>query len=240
MSAERGSFIPALRFHRLTPLFDSVVAVTARDATIKRRVIARAAIAEGERVLDIGCGTGTLAIAAARATAGVVVTGLDADPVILARARGKAADAGLEIEFDEGSAAALPYPDASFDLVLSTLFFHHLPDDAKRGAARELIRVLRPGARFVIGDLGRPHDRVMRAAVRATVQLLDGVATTALNVRGELPDVLSGAGALDVAVRDRIRTPTGSYEVITGSSSTTADSATSSSSGSSSVSGSKR
>jgi hypothetical protein len=55
----------------------------------------------------------------------------------------------------------------------------------------------------------------MRTAVRMTVQLLDGVATTALNVRGELPDVLARAGLQDVAVRDRVRTPTGSYEIIT-------------------------
>jgi ubiquinone/menaquinone biosynthesis C-methylase UbiE len=86
-------FIPALRFHRLTPLFDAVVAVTVRDRTVKRRVIERAAIADGERVLDVGCGTGTLAIAAARAAPGVHVTGLDADPAILARARKKAAAA---------------------------------------------------------------------------------------------------------------------------------------------------
>jgi ubiquinone/menaquinone biosynthesis C-methylase UbiE len=215
-ASREGGFIPALRFHRLTPLFDAVVAVTARDRTVKRRVIERAAIAEGERVLDVGCGTGTLAIAAARAAPGVRVTGLDADPAILTRARAKAAAAGIEIAFDEAMSTSLPYPDASFDLVLSTLFFHHLPDDGKRATAAELVRVLRPGGRFVIGDLGRPHDPLMRVAVRLTVQLLDGVATTALNVRGGLADVLAGAGLESVAVRERMRTATGSYEVVTG------------------------
>jgi ubiquinone/menaquinone biosynthesis C-methylase UbiE len=208
-------FIPALRFHRLTPLFDSVAALLARDRSIKRRVIAHAAIAEGERVLDVGCGTGTLAIAAAEAAARVRVTGLDADGAILRRAREKTADAGLEIRFDEAMSTALPYADASFDLVLSTLFFHHLPDEAKRSTAVELVRVLRPGGRLVVGDLGRPHDPLMRAAVRGTVQMLDGVATTALNVRGELPDVLGRAGLEPVTVRERIRTPTGTYEILT-------------------------
>jgi hypothetical protein len=56
----------------------------------------------------------------------------------------------------------------------------------------------------------------MRVAVRSTVQLLDGTATTALNVRGELPGVRSAAGLRSVAVRDRVRTPTGSYEILTG------------------------
>jgi ubiquinone/menaquinone biosynthesis C-methylase UbiE len=208
-------FIPALRFDRLTPLFDVVAAVAVRDRAIKRRVLECAAIASGEQVLDVGCGTGTLAVAAARAAPGVRVTGLDADGSILARARRKAAAAGLEIALDRGTSTALPYGDAGFDVVLATLFFHHLRDDAKRDTAAELVRVLRPGGRVVVADVGRPHDPLMRLAVRATVQLLDGVATTAANVRGELPEVLAGAGLRAVTVRHRIRTPTGSYEIIT-------------------------
>ena len=211
----QDGFLPALRFHRLTPLFDSVAAVFVRDRAIKRRVLARAEIEGGEHVLDVGCGTGTLAVAAARAAPGATVTGLDADGSILARARRKAAAAGVEIGFDEAMSTALPYGDASFDLVLSTLFFHHLPDDAKRQTAVELVRVLRPGGRIVVGDLGRPQDPLMRVAVLVTVQLLDGFTTTALNVRGDLPDVFTGAGLGAVSVRDRMRTPTGSYEIMT-------------------------
>lgn len=213
--ADDAGFIPALRFDRLTPLFDVVAAVAVRDHAIKQRVLTHAAITSDEQVLDVGCGTGTLAVAAARTAAGVRVTGLDADASILARARKKAAAAGLEIRFDEGRSTALPYADASFDLVLSTLFFHHLPDDAKRTTATELARVLRPGGRLVVGDLGRPQDPLMRLAVLLTVQLLDGFATTALNVRGGLPDVLAGTDLRALAIRDRVRTPTGSYEIIT-------------------------
>jgi ubiquinone/menaquinone biosynthesis C-methylase UbiE len=208
-------FIPALRFDRLTPLFDVVAAVAVRDRAIKRRVLACAALSGGEDVLDVGCGTGTLAVAAAHAAPGVTLTGLDADASILTRARKRAAGAGLEIRFDEGMSTALPYEDGSFDVVLSTLLFHHLSDDAKRRTAAEALRVLRPGGRLVVADPGRPQDPLMRVAVRTTVQLLDGVETTALNVRGELADVLAGAGLEAVAVRDRVRTPTGTYEVIT-------------------------
>jgi ubiquinone/menaquinone biosynthesis C-methylase UbiE len=174
-----------------------------------------AALSGGEQVLDVGCGTGTLAVASARAAPGARLTGLDADPSILTRARERTAAAGLEIGFDQGHSTALPYADASFDLVLSTLFFHHLPDDAKHQTAAELVRVLRPGGRVVVGDLGRPQDPLLRIAVLATVQLLDGFATAALNVRGELPGVLAGAGLQVVSVRDRVRTPTGTYEIIT-------------------------
>jgi ubiquinone/menaquinone biosynthesis C-methylase UbiE len=211
----RDGFIPALRFDRLTPLFDVVAAVAVRDRAIKRRVLACAALVGGEDVLDVGCGTGTLAVAAARGAPTVNMTGLDADRSILTRARKRAAGAGLEIRFDEGMSTALPYEDGSFDVVLSTLLFHHLRDDAKRETAAEALRVLRPGGRLVVADPGRPQDPFMRIAVRTTVQLLDGVETTALNVRGELPDVLTGAGLQAVAVCDRVRTPTGTYEIIT-------------------------
>ena len=214
MATEQTAFIPALRFHRLTPLFDFVAAIAVRDRAIKRRVLARAAIASGDAVLDVGCGTGTLAVAAARAARGVKVTGLDPDASILARARRRAAEAGLEIRFDQGTATALPYANDSFDVVLSTLVFHHLPDEAKRQSADELARVLRPGGRLVVADPGRPQDPLMRVAVLLTVQLLDGFATTALNVRGGLPDVFAGAGFREVSPRERIRTPTGSYEVM--------------------------
>jgi ubiquinone/menaquinone biosynthesis C-methylase UbiE len=210
-----GKFIPALRYHALTPLFDFVAAALARDGSLKSGVIERASIDAGERVLDVGCGTGTLAIAAARAAPGVLVRGLDADPAILARARDKAATSKTEIEFDEALSTELPYDDASFDVVLSTLFFHHLPDVDKRRTARGLLRVLRPGGRLVVADVGRPHDALMRVAVRATVQLLDGTATTSLNVRGELPRILADAGFDGVTVRDRLRTATGSYEIVT-------------------------
>lgn len=207
-------FIPALRFERLTPMFDAVAAVTVRDGALKRLVLQQAGISAGDRVLDVGCGTGTLAAAAARRAPGAAITGLDADPAILNQARRRAAREGLELGFDEAMSTALPYPDGSFDLVLSTLFFHHLGDEDKSRTATEIIRVLRPGGRLVVGDLGRAHDPSMRLAARVTVQVLDGTATTALNVRGGLPGLLTAAGFEEVTVRDRMRAPIGTLEVI--------------------------
>jgi SAM-dependent methyltransferase len=100
-------------------------------------------------------------------------------------------------------------------VVLATLMLHHLPDAGKRQAAAEFARVLRPGGRLVVADPGRPQDPLMRVAVLMTVQLLDGFANTALNVRGELPDLLAGAGFRETEARERMRTPTGTYEILT-------------------------
>ena len=191
-----------------------MAAVSTREAHFKSRVLDRAAIRNGERVLDVACGTGTLALEVLQRAPGARVTGVDGDPEILDRARAKAERAGAEVSFDEGLSTSLPYEDESFDVVLSTLFFHHLTDEAKRATAEELCRVLRPGGRVAVADWGRPQDPVMRAAFVA-VQLLDGFATTGGNVAGALPGVLAGGGLDHVEVTDRIRTPLGTIEVLT-------------------------
>jgi ubiquinone/menaquinone biosynthesis C-methylase UbiE len=208
-------YVPALRFHSLTPLFDPVVALVARERRLKSIVLERAAISTGEEVLDLGCGTGTLAIRAATAVPTARVTGLDADPAILERARAKASRAGVDIRLDHGLAGEMPYEDGRFDVVLSTLLFHHLADPEKQRAARELKRVLAPGGRVVVGDVGRPHGPLMRIAVATTTQLVDGRTTTASNVRGELPGTLEEAGLREVTVADRLRTPSGTVEILT-------------------------
>lgn len=215
MAASDRDFMPALRFNSLTGLFDPLVAVYAREGEFKRRVLRHASLQEGEHVLDLGCGTGTLALMAHESAPGVDIDGLDADPKVLASARRKAAKAGVPIRFSEGMSTELPYPDGQFDVVLSTLFFHHLEDEVKHATARELARVLRPGGRVVVGDIGKPQGPLMRVAVRTMVQVLDGRATTQLNVDGRLPDVLGGS--LDaVRVVDRMRTPVGTLEIVTG------------------------
>lgn len=98
----------------------------------------------GERVIDIGCGTGNTALAAARRRA--IVAGVDPVEKLLDRARERAKFEGLEIDFQLAPAEALPYPDAAFDVALSTfgLIFSDKPEDSIREAAR----VLRPGGRL--------------------------------------------------------------------------------------------
>lgn len=107
------------------------------------------------RILDIGCGTGTFAIAIKGWLPSADVVGLDPDPKALARGRRKANRAGLSICFDQGFANALPYPDASFDRVFSTLMFHHLPHEAKLATMREVRRVLKAGGSLHVLDFER-------------------------------------------------------------------------------------
>lgn len=105
-----------------------------------------AKIRSGERVLDLATGTGITAIAARERAA--QVTGVDLTPELIAVARSKAGDAGFsDINFQEGDAEALPFADASFDVVVSTCGHMFAPDQPK--VAAELARVIRPGGRVV-------------------------------------------------------------------------------------------
>jgi ubiquinone/menaquinone biosynthesis C-methylase UbiE len=97
-----------------------------------------------ERVLDVATGSGNAALAAARR--GCDVTGVDYVPALLERARRRAEAEGLTIEFVEGDAEALPFPDASFDVVSSVFGSMFAPDQER--AAAELARVVRPGGRI--------------------------------------------------------------------------------------------
>ena len=102
----------------------------------------------GDRVLDVGTASGNTAISAARRRA--VVTGVDLVPALLGHARKRAQAEGFQIDFQEGNAMALSFPDASFDVVLSTFGAIFAPDPHKTSA--EMARVCRPGGKIAMAN----------------------------------------------------------------------------------------
>jgi ubiquinone/menaquinone biosynthesis C-methylase UbiE len=138
----------------------------------------------------------------------IELAGIDGDSAVLERARRKAEKAGVEIDFREAMADALPFEDASFDRVMSSLFFHHLTREDKERCAGEIARVLKPGGELHLADLG-PGGPLMRVAF-LTTQLLDGFERTGDNVAGRLPAILEAAGLHDMRERYRLRTISGS------------------------------
>lgn len=215
MSARRDDYLPALKFDRLTRFYDPAIRLTTRERKFKDRLLDQAGVQGGERVLDLGCGTGTLAIAAKQRTPGAEVTGLDGDPKILARARRKVAADRVAVNFDQGYSDQLPYADSAFDVVLSTLFFHHIDRATKERTATEIARVLRPGGRLHIADWGPPSDPLMKL-LSLTVRFGDGPATTRDNLSGALPQILAAAGLTDVGEHGSMRTFFGSLVFYSG------------------------
>jgi demethylmenaquinone methyltransferase/2-methoxy-6-polyprenyl-1,4-benzoquinol methylase/phosphoethanolamine N-methyltransferase len=140
-----------LHWARWYDLFGRVISF-GRDKAIREKLIELAAPAPGEKVLDVGCGTGALALALKSRVGTGEVHGIDASPEMIGVAKEKAAKAGSAIDFRVALIEAIPFPDATLDLVTSSLMLHHLPDDLKRTGLAEIRRVLKPGGRFLAVD----------------------------------------------------------------------------------------
>lgn len=207
------NYVSALRFRGLTRFYDPVVAVTTREAIFRRRLLDQANLQAGQRVLDLACGSGTMAALIKRLYPGVSVAGLDGDPAILTLARAKAQGANLDIRFDEGLSNVLPYPAAEFDVVFSSLFFHHLDSDGKARTLQEVMRVLRPGGTLHVCDWGRPSNFALQVSFNL-VRMLDGFAVTQGNAQGRLPQMMKEAGFADVAVTSTLNTVLGTLDFI--------------------------
>ncbi|AFU02775.1 class I SAM-dependent methyltransferase [Nocardia brasiliensis] len=145
-------YLPAAGNGLLLPIYD----LGTRLLGINRlydELVSQAELEAGHQVLEIGCGTGNLVLRANADQPGAVIVGSDPDPRALALAEKKATKR-TGIRFDRGYAQRLPYPDNEFDRVLSSMMLHHLGPEAKVAMAAEVKRVLRPGGRLHLVDIG--------------------------------------------------------------------------------------
>ena len=157
---------------------------------LRRMTIDLALLKPGEAVLDVGCGTGGVTLPARqRVGAAGKAAGIDPAAEMIAVARQKAQRKGLEIDFRVGVIEALPYPDASFDAVTSSLMMHHLPQHLQVKGLAEIYRVLKPGGRLLIADMASPKSSTSQR-VLTSLALHHGLK---LGVE-DLQDILKGAG----------------------------------------------
>lgn len=149
---------------------------------VRDRLLNELALNGEEKILDVGCGRGLFAIGAAKRLKTGKVTGIDVwNPADLsgntaaaARENCKAEGVADKVTIEDGDARKLSYRDSSFDVVLASLALHHIPDGKDRDQAlREMWRVLKPGGKLLLFDLGNVADYA---------------------------DLLKGAGAKDVAL----------------------------------------
>lgn len=194
MNKTEKHYIPALRFHRLTPLYDPLLRWGMREAGFKHYLVTQMALRPGMRVLDLGCGTGTLTLMIKASHPDVEVIGIDGDSEVLAIASEKAARAGVSIQWDPGLAYELPYAAGSFDRVVSSLVIHHLAVPDKQRAFMEVLRVLHPGGEFHILDFGKPHNLY----TRFMAGIMRHFEETAAQFDGRLPEMLIGSGFIEL------------------------------------------
>ena len=116
------------------------------------------------------------------------VTGMDGDPQVLDIARDKSR--GTSIQWDEGLASSLPYPDSVFDRVVTSLVIHHLVTDDKRRAFKEIYRVLKPHGELYVLDFGAPHSFLTRFMITYMRRLEEA----ADNFDGLIPRFVTEAG----------------------------------------------
>lgn len=148
---------------RWAPYYDLAVNITTLGQAwrLRKMTVDLALIQPGEDVLDVGCGTGEVTLLAKTRAKNGKVYGIDPAPEMIAVARSKAARKRLDIDFRVGVIEALPFPDASLDVVTSSLMMHHLPEDLKVLGLAEIYRVLKPGGRLLIADFMRPSGSLV-------------------------------------------------------------------------------
>ena len=183
-------YIPALSLKWLTPFYDSLVEGPMNVMQMRKDLVLQVGDLGGKSVLDVGCGTGTLSIMIKQRYPAGDVVGLDGDPQILEIARSKAKDRKVDIRFEQGMSFDLPFPDASFDAVITSMMLHHLERDDKQKTAREIFRVLRSGGWLIGMDFAETRSSIGKT-LRPLTRHFERVAD---NLDGFLPMLFQDVG----------------------------------------------
>lgn len=210
-----AQFTPAAGCRWLTPLYDALVMTLTRETAWRDALVAQVAPAREDVTVDLGCGTGSMLIRLAQAESGACLMGVDPDPAILRLAHRKAAAAGVSLQLLNGfgrDAAGL-FGGWGVTKIVSSLVLHQVPLAEKRATLAAAYDLLLPGGELHIADYGRQSSSAMRLLFRLTVQMVDGVADTAPQADGILPDLIAEAGFMDIVETRALDTPTGTIRL---------------------------
>lgn len=187
-------FVPALRYSWLTRWYDIILSVTFPEKKIKQGIINQLNIHGPARLLDFGVGTGTLSLMIKKQVPEAHITGVDVDKRILALAQKKTQDL-IKLQHYDGY--LLPFDEKSFEIIVSSLVFHHIPTENKKTLLKELWRVSTSNSSLHIADFGKPANLYAKLAF-SIFRRFDGEENTRVNARGLLSKFISEAGFKNV------------------------------------------
>lgn len=207
------AFTPALGRFGAGQLYDVILALTG-ERRWRGAVASALALAPGDVVVDVGCGSGSQAVMLFGAQPEARIVGVDPDERMLALARRKAQRAGANVELRVGMGDALRdvLADVRPNKLVSSLVLHQCPMRVKRAILASMHEVLPPGGRLVIADYGLQRTQLMRSAFRI-VQMADGYEDTQPNADGILTSLIAEAGFRDVREAEVFPTITGSISI---------------------------
>ena len=190
------------RIIRWASIYDTTVNIMTLGHARRLRslTVDQALLKPGESILDVGCGTGAVTIPAKMKVGNKgSAAGIDPAPEMISVARQKAKQAGLDIDFRVGVIESLPFSDATFDVVTSSLMMHHLTGRLRVKGLAEIWRILKPGGRILIADMRRPTGSAFKKFFTSVVLHHGHVVEFGLQ---DLPALLKEAGFEEVEQLD--------------------------------------
>ncbi|MBN2025167.1 MAG: class I SAM-dependent methyltransferase [Actinobacteria bacterium] len=192
--------------------FDEAFLADPTYARMLEAVVGAIPEGDGRKFLDLGCGTGNLIALMLQRHPASRIAGVDPSAGMREVSAKRFRDRP-EVEITAGDALNVPFPDGSFDIVVSSLALHHVPPDLKASCARELARVLVPGGLLVHADpfCGVPHDPddpawwrdvIERMVAKAVYSLEHGAWNMMLGEAKAIPLVLRGEGEYLITVEE--------------------------------------
>ncbi len=175
-----------------------------RERRFRELNIKHMSVSPSDRILDVGCGTGSLTLLIDRYLSypGEVI-GIDAAPKMIDLARSKASESKSNAKFSVGISETLDFEDGQFDMVVNSMFTHHIDHELKKLTFSEMLRVLKPGGCLITADIDRPTSAwgwIMGWGARYFLiqkELED-------NLNGLLPELMEQAGFTNVRKVDHV------------------------------------
>jgi len=182
------SYLPALKWHLLTPFYNLTCMLGMLGKNFRNVIITQVKFSNGAKVIDVGCGTGELAAHLKQDHEQLSVFGVDPDEKALSIAKKRLSKKNIEVQLRKAYADLLPFPDNSFDIVFCTLTLHHLDTEDKQKALEEMHRIAKPAGMLVVADFGEQEKERFKPWIFELREYLKD------HIEGRIPEFINKRG----------------------------------------------